>query len=604
MPAMTYLIRPTGSKNYHFRRGVPDALRAAVGSLKGKPGPITEIKESLRTPDLAEAKRRAHRKALEIDALFKQAAGMSQVEVRAELSDLEISKLADLWKHDVLEEDEEVRRDGDGSDAVYAAVKAQLVAEGAEATHHHPDEIALPHGLSNRVFAKQGEALAIVTPAHREALARGRTELVEFEVEDLLERNGLRVSNDSPSFRKLAFAVLKAQVEVDGLIAQRQAGEAIDTPPAPVISRTVPVAAARSSDTLQAAYDDWKDKKQPPKKTALEFATAVRRFSELHGAVRIGSITRQMVIAFRDEVARLLAAPTHEQRAMPLAQQVEDATRYPDKPRLAPASVAKQVGAIKAVLQLACDDHRIPSNPAQGVKIHKPNRTKIARRSYNQDDLSAIAAFPIYRERDRPIGGKGEAAFWLPILCLYTGARQTEMGQLLVTDVREEGGVRFFDIRAREGDEVDQEVKTLGSNRRVPVHPEIIRLGFLDYLEARKAAGGAMLFPDLKARESTNQLLASWSQWWGRYAREHGVPDRDKSFHSFRHTFKAACRRAAIDVEIHDALTGHAGGGSGRGYGRDGSGAGADVEPFPLTVLTAALEKISYWDVAFPRWST
>lgn len=30
------------------------------------------------------------------------------------------------------------------------------------------------------------------------------------------------------------------------------------------------------------------------------------------------------------------------------------------------------------------------------------------------------------------------------------------MGQLLVTNVREEGDVRFFDIRAREGEDVEQ----------------------------------------------------------------------------------------------------------------------------------------------------
>ena len=58
---------------------------------------------------------------------------MSRVEVRAELSDLEISKQADLWKHDVLEEDEEARRDR--SDAVYTAVMAQFATEGVEATY-------------------------------------------------------------------------------------------------------------------------------------------------------------------------------------------------------------------------------------------------------------------------------------------------------------------------------------------------------------------------------------------------------------------------------------------------------------------------------------
>lgn len=39
-------------------------------------------------------------------------------------------------------------------------------------------------------------------------------------------------------------------------------------------------------------------------------------------------------------------------------------------------------------------------------------------------------------------------------------------------------------------------------------------------------------------------------------------------FHSFRHTFKAACRRAGIHEETHDLLTGHRGTGVGRSYGR------------------------------------
>jgi hypothetical protein len=38
-------------------------------------------------------------------------------------------------------------------------------------------------------------------------------------------------------------------------------------------------------------------------------------------------------------------------------------------------------------------------------------------------------------------------------------------------------------------------------------------------------------------------------------------------FHSFRHTFKRMCRDAGIGEELHDALTGHSGGGVGRSYG-------------------------------------
>ena len=63
------------------------------------------------------------------------------------------------------------------------------------------------------------------------------------------------------------------------------------------------------------------------------------------------------------------------------------------------------------------------------------------------------------------------------------------------------------------------------------------------------------------------------------------VTDPRKVFHSFRHTFKDACRAAGVPEEVHDALTGHAGGSVGRSYGSDG---------VPLKIKAAELEKISY----------
>ena len=50
---------------------------------------------------------------------------------------------------------------------------------------------------------------------------------------------------------------------------------------------------------------------------------------------------------------------------------------------------------------------------------------------------------------------------------------------------------------------------------------------------------------------------------------EHVTEDPAKTFHSFRHTFKRACREAGLGEEIDNALTGHSGGGVGRSYGRE-----------------------------------
>ena len=60
-------------------------------------------------------------------------------------------------------------------------------------------------------------------------------------------------------------------------------------------------------------------------------------------------------------------------------------------------------------------------------------------------------------------------------------------------------------------------------------------------------------------------------------------------FHSFRHGFKDALRRAGVSEDLNDALTGHSGGGVGRSYGAK------DMERrFGLRALSEAVAKVHY----------
>lgn len=122
----------------------------------------------------------------------------------------------------------------------------------------------------------------------------------------------------------------------------------------------------------------------------------------------------------------------------------------------------------------------------------------------------------------------------------------------------------------------------------VPLHPELIRCGFLGYVRELAAAGETRLFPLLKANAS-GKLTANWSKWFNRVKREEAgilVPARAmKDFHSFRHGFKDACRAARIPEEVSDALTGHSGGGIGRRYGSNG---------IPLDVKADAVKLVRF----------
>ena len=165
-------------------------------------------------------------------------------------------------------------------------------------------------------------------------------------------------------------------------------------------------------------------------------------------------------------------------------------------------------------------------------------------------------------------------------MALWMGAREEELGQAAVTDVRVEDGFSYLRIDTIEE---DQTTKNEGSQRYVPIHPQIVACGFLDYVATLRSRGEKRLFPELTASKD-GVYTAAWSKKINRFIRGLGITDRRKVFHSFRHNFKDACRRAGIQEAVHDALTGHVNGSVGRGYGLG----------YRVAELAEAISKITY----------
>jgi integrase len=211
---------------------------------------------------------------------------------------------------------------------------------------------------------------------------------------------------------------------------------------------------------------------------------------------------------------------------------------------------------------------------------------------FSMDELRRLFASPVYARNERPQGGRGEAAFWFPLIALFRGARRTEIAQLRVGDVRQgEGGIWYFDL-TNEGE--DQNLKTTSSARSVPIHAELIRLGLLGVVSARANShpGSAPLWPGFEP--PIEPKAKAWTKWFGRYLGAHVVDHPAKTFHSFRHTFKRACRGAGLSEEIHHALTGHSGGGVGRRYGRERRADGSLDRGISLQRLQSEVNRIFY----------
>ncbi|ASJ25979.1 phage integrase SAM-like domain-containing protein [Laribacter hongkongensis] len=281
----------------------------------------------------------------------------------------------------------------------------------------------------------------------------------------------------------------------------------------------------------------WASERVPTSKTLAEWRLYVDRFLEQNPAVTVEQTEKSHVVGFKDWL---------------VAKQYSSAT------------VEKHLTAIKRLLGWALDNDIISRNPASGVRVAKAANAAPGRQPYSLEDLNAIFGMPIFRKAERPKAGRGEAAFWLPLLGLFTGARLEELGQLLCSDVRERDRVNYIAISdAEEG----QSVKTSSSRRLIPLHPELLRLGFLDYVADQRKRGHQHLFHLLESNRH-GACTAAWSKWYGRFARTPSLNmPKSKVFHSFRHTFKDAARNSGIPKDVHDAFTGHSANDVGSTYG-------------------------------------
>ena len=324
----------------------------------------------------------------------------------------------------------------------------------------------------------------------------------------------------------------------------RHRGGIIETPKIPSVETQ------QGNLTLDQILDKWKLEARPKPKTVAEWKLAISRFNDLHGILKIDQITKSNIVAFKN--SRLKCGN-------------------------APATVTKQLGALSSLLQYSVDNDLIRINVAAGVRVARSKVEKKTRLPYKIEDLNKIFSCPIYTDKYRPQGGSKEAAYWLPLLALYTVARLEELGQLRKKDVQQLNSIWYIRI----SDEAEgASLKTYSSRRNIPVHPELIKFGFIQYVHQQHKK----IFPALKV-DSHKSLTGNFSKWCGRYAREIiGITDRRKVFHSFRHTFKDACKNSGIHQEIHDSFTGHAGSNVGSSYGSGAS----------LKRLADQMEKLKY----------
>lgn len=189
--------------------------------------------------------------------------------------------------------------------------------------------------------------------------------------------------------------------------------------------------------------------------------------------------------------------------------------------------------------------------------------------------------------------------YWLPLLAIYAGGRLNELSQLYLDDIKSEEGVAYIDfnlVGAGKLDldgldmaavESDKSLKNTSSFRLVPIHKELIRLGFLDYVSALRDAGRGRLFEELK-HDAVKGYGKQAGKWFNDslLGKSLGVPrDGTITFHSLRHNFASALGRSTAGSNQRADLMGHQ---------RAGFMGKVRYEKSTLAELKACIDQVEY----------
>jgi integrase len=506
-----------------YQRRIP---RDLIHKFQGQ----TVLKESLGTQDYAEAKILRNRVAVEFEAQFKaaKAASKAQSPVTKNRSKAEILRLVrDYVRREDAERDENYWRTD------WSAHPEGLpsgLKQAAELIELYKD----PSGDETwKAICRTGQAIF------------GPTDILELEenwqylhraVLELEKRELARMSGD---YQHATYDHLFAD-EHNYRIPPRTSQTAI-----------------RLDDLIEQYRAEYAKTHSVGEKRVAKLNASLQLIIRFFGRETLATdIDRKRCREYRDILNEL---PSNISKRFPNPRLSLDEIAVQAKkqrmPVLAAETQATYLSVLKQLLTWAQRERHITRNEADGLNpLAEKQSAKDARDPFTIEQLTQIFNAPLYRGcRDDQSGYaiKGRnvirgTRFWVPLIALYTGMRLNEICQLDVVDIQQsKAGTWFISVNVNSPGKL---VKNDPSKRDLPIHSDIIAMGFLKFLDQQKGSAKKKLFSDLK-RTGRGYHSEHMSRWFSqRFLLKAGAKTDKTSFHSFRHNFRDILR--VIDAPL------------------------------------------------------
>lgn len=536
-------------EQYYYRRRFPKALKSIIGR--------TEYKQSLNTDSYQDATdtyspylveyqnivNEAKRKQAALDALAP--------EEPAELNDRDVMAMAASWYK--------------------------------QAMRNHQDDVR-PKELSSENIEDRE---AFIARSEAEIVYRKKKQLGDNQygsitpiVNTLLTKANIKIDRKSPIYQLLCKTILIADIAIKEGSVERLKGNyeflannellnslgkhVADLKPQQEANASIatPEDEHTLSDLIEAYRGEcevaWSGSTLASYNTVFKLLKAA-----LGDDMPLSAVTRPICRGVFDSLQRL---PTNwpkreELSGLSLTALIEKGAKL-ELPTLHKKTIEKTyLGPIRTMFQWAENEDWISKNHFNGLKIRQSAQEKDAdvqnkKRPFKLDALIALFDTEPWLPRNERFKKK-PSLFWGPLMALYHGFRVGEVSGLLLCDIDREEGVLVFILRQHFDEEgADRTLKTDNAYRVVPVHPELIKMGFEAFVQEQRKAGHRQLFPEAYC-DANGKWGRHLTQWFSKHVRDTEKEVSKCTFHSFRHTFTDALRGAELlGTPVGQAISG------------------------------------------------
>ena len=447
---------------------------------------------------------------------------------------------------------------------------------------------------------------------------------IEAAVADVVQGHGADLSSLSKdALQRLSNGIARALVEQQRLFVHKLyepllpkeptdtlfMGPAAQPLAKPVGVPSIPPADAATSfgSTISAIVEAYLASKRQSwvPKTHVSRSRKLALFVEHVGANRrISEITPDDMRSFCLGLSRMRRAHHTGKDVSFLGRQTDD-----ENARIEPKTVALHVDDVKALFQWAKKHGYCSDPPLAGLVVELPKKQKgeKARIPFSKTDIEKLFTSPAFtgcqspRRRFHP--GSAiirDGHFWIPILAYYTGARLSELVQLHLGDAVLEGGIPYLDINEENlqvGSQNRKHVKSIAGIRKIPLHDDLITLGFTDFVEARRKdtraiKSGRLFFEIPYGADGMPSTV--FSKWFARAMEKSGLPDKRLVFHSFRHLIEDALQNALKPQYVINRILGHD---DGHVSGEYGDGTALEVTKGAVDAMKLPVSLPALWAI-------